>query len=307
MIPRVRRIIRLLPVLVFSLGKLFAAEAAAVTGPTTETDPMKLEGIFNTDLPRTERKSNVRFIFHPHFGDLTNRDYLRMPLGLRWGATERLELSTEVETYLAHGLRHASFGSGAGLSGVAGGFKYRWADWLKPYWDTASGVNFAQPVGSPPPDVTDGLRHVTPYVTFAHELEAREGMTFFVGLAQDFVSTTSVRGKRQKNDFVDDTWTVTPGFVWHRGAFHYTLELSCQSSALETTHGESVFSVRPAVSWDLPRSLTFNSKGRWVFGLGLRASHGPDGNDFGVSGKFRGEFNLKRMFGLASRSATATR
>lgn len=284
-------------------ASLRAADAPALETPEAAaaliTEPLKLPGIFNTDLPRTEHKSSVRFIFHPHFGDLTRRSHQRVPFGLRWGATQNLELSGEVESYFAHGLGHEKFGSAAGFSGLRGGMKYHWTDWLKPWLDSATGVNVAQPVGAPPADVTDGLRHITPFVTFAHQLEARPDLTVFVGVTRDFVSRTSVPGRRRKNEFADDTWSVTPGFVWHRGAFHYTLETGVMSNAGLGGETTNVFLLRPAVSWDLPRGLTFNSKGRWVFGLGLRATHGPDGNDFGVSGKFRGEFNLKRMLGLA--------
>jgi hypothetical protein len=285
------------------IGGLRAAEPGTPATPDAAAlvaEPMKIQGIFDTDLPRTERKSSVRFIFHPHFGDLTNRDYQRLPLGVRWGATEQLELSTEVETYFAHGLGHEKFASGAGFSGARAGAKYHWTEWLRPWLDTASGVNVAVPLGSPPRDVTDGLRHIAPYSTFAHRLEANPDVTVFVGVMRDFVSATSIRGRLRKNEFADDSWAITPGFVWHRGAFHYTLEAGYVTNALLDGPTRNVFVLRPAVSWDLPKSLTFNSKGRWVFGLGLRATHGPDGNDFGVSGKFRGEFNFKRMLGLGS-------
>ncbi len=271
------------------------ADAAAATA-----EPMKIEGIFNTDLPKTERKSSVRFIFHPHFGDLTNRDYQRVPLGLRWGATENLELRTEVESYFAHGLGHEKFGADAGFSALQGGAKYRWTEWLRPYFDTASGMNVSIPVGSPPTEVTDGLRHITPYLTFAHTLEDRPDVTLFVGVMRDFVHRTSIVGEVRKNELGRDSWGVTPGFVWHRGAFHYTLEVGFETSAWVGNTSETVWTVRPAVSWDLPKALTFHSRGRWVFGLGLRATHGRDGTDLGVSGKFRGEFNLKRLLGLPS-------
>ncbi|MDI1319647.1 MAG: hypothetical protein PSW75_05560, partial [bacterium] len=33
----------------------------------------KVNGIFDTDLPKTERKGSIRFIVHPHLGDFTSR------------------------------------------------------------------------------------------------------------------------------------------------------------------------------------------------------------------------------------------
>jgi hypothetical protein len=206
-------------------------------------------------------------------------------------------VSTEVESYFAHGLGDVSFGRKAGISGAQVTTKYRLADWLEPRITTATGISFVSPLGSPPPQVTDGLRHVTPFITFAHGLEARPEFTTFLSFAYDAVTPTRIKGERRKNAFVDDSWSITPGFVWHRGAFLYTCELGIATSAGVARDSQTVFLMRPGVAWELPKALTFHSKGRWVFGVGLRAGFGPDGTDLGVSGKFRGDFDFRRVFG----------
>jgi hypothetical protein len=259
-------------------------------------DP-KIHGIFETELPRTQWRSTLRLIFHPHFGDLTQRDYLRTPIGLRYGLTERWDVTSELESYVAHGLGDVSFGRKAGISGARFTTKYRLAEWMEPRIATATGISLSSPLGSPPPQVTDGLRHITPFVTFAHSLEARPEFTTFVSFAYDAATRTQVKGERRKNTFVDDSWSVTPGFVWQRGAFLYTGELAIATSAGVSRNPQTVFVVRPGVAWELPKALTFHSPGRWVFGLGLRAGFGPDGTDLGVSGKFRGDFDFRRLFG----------
>ena len=111
-----------------------AGEAKSAAGPD-----LRLRGIFETDLPRTEWRSSLRFVFHPHFGDLTRRDYLRVPLGFRYGLTERWELSGDLEGYLAHGLGGAGLASEAGLSGLRIASKCRWSRWLRPGVETATG------------------------------------------------------------------------------------------------------------------------------------------------------------------------
>ena len=57
-------------------------------------------------------------------------------------------------------------------------------------------------------------------------------------------------------------------------------------------------SLRPAVVWEIPRRYTFNSRGQWLLGFGLRFTEGPDGFDVGASAKVRVNFDFKRLFGL---------
>jgi hypothetical protein len=57
-----------------------------------------------------------------------------------------------------------------------------------------------------------------------------------------------------------------------------------------------VFTVRPGLVWVVPPRFTFWGKGRWVVGLGLRASEGPDGFDLGASTKLRLNFDFRNLF-----------
>ena len=67
-----------------------AATASAAEPPSKATDDeLRIRGIFDSALPGTERKNSLRLIVHPHFGDLHARDFLRVPLGLRYGVNER--------------------------------------------------------------------------------------------------------------------------------------------------------------------------------------------------------------------------
>lgn len=55
-------------------------------------------------------------------------------------------------------------------------------------------------------------------------------------------------------------------------------------------------SINPSVLWQLPPAMKFQSKGNWIFGLGLKKNFGPDGTNLSVSAKLRGEFKLKHLF-----------
>src|SRR3954469_23373172 len=99
---------------------LFAGDvtgAGANTAPASTAMPVethKLEGIFDTDLPKTEHPGSLRLIVHPHFGDFTRRSYVRIPTGVRWGVDEFTEISATVEPYFQHGLKSGNGGNGIG-------------------------------------------------------------------------------------------------------------------------------------------------------------------------------------------------
>ena len=285
--PRLTALLLLLPV-------LLAAEEAAVP-PAADTELHKIQGIFDTDLPKTERKGSVKFIVHPHLGDLTSRSYLRVPIGVRWGANDHVELTATVEPYFQHGLRSGSPGNGIGK--VQFGAKYAFREWLKPDYDASVGFNARLPVGSPPLDLTDGYNHYTPYLTIAKAVASHPGLTVFVSPSLDLMDKSSVAGTFRKNDPQSSSLTLGGGLVYDRYPYHYTLEAGYQTTSLVGRDNQQFFFIRPGFAWDLPRRLTFDSHGRWLVGLGAKFTFGPDGTRIDSGGKIRGEFSIRRWFG----------
>ena len=68
---------------------------------------------------------------------------------------------------------------------------------------------------------------------------------------------------------------------------------------------DELVALRPSVVWVLPQRYTFSSKGKWLLGLGLRLTRGPDGNDVGLNAKLRVNFDFKRLLGLKKHTASA--
>jgi len=255
----------------------------------------KIAGIFDTDLPKTERKGSLRFIIHPHLGDFTNRSYVRVPLGLRWGVNDHVEFTATVEPYLAHGLKSGSPGNGIG--DVQFGAKYAFHEWLKPDYDASTGLNVRLPVGSPPLDLTDGYNHYSPYLVISRKSPRLAGLTWFVSPSLDIMRKSFVNGTFRKDDPHSSSLIFGTGFVLDRYPYHYTLEAGYQTTSLIGKDNEQFVFVKPGFAWDLPRRLTFNSRGRWLFGFSIKFTEGPDGLRVDTGGKIRGEFSLRRMFG----------
>ncbi len=272
------------------------------TNSTAETHPsdddLRIRGVFDSTLPRTEKKNSLRFILHPHLGDLTKRDHLRTALGFRYGLTSRWEAQVESDAYFTHGVRHGGFFDESGFSSLGVGTKYRLGDPLRIGWDTSVGLDWRRPVGAPPPDVTDGLEHWTPALSFSRPWVGRPDWRVFFSLGADFVSATGVTGQLEKNELGDDAVSVSGGVLHTRGALTYTLETGYATTSVLGSTDRYVVSLRPGLVWVVPQKYTFGKNSKWLLGTALKLSHGSGGNDIGVSAKLRVNFDFKRLLGL---------
>jgi hypothetical protein len=275
--------------------------------PNSGNDPFApLPGIFNSELPRMTLPSDLRVTLRPRFGDLQNRDHLRLVWGLRYGLTPQWELSSDIDSYLAHGLKDKSILSTNGISQLSVGAKYRFNDFLGPFWDTAAGIKCSVPVGKAPEELTDGLRHIAPFMTLEHVFKRHPSVTGFFSYGFDFTSRAEARTNPDEN-YGADTWFVTPGLTWRRGPVKYTLEVTYRSSALLDSGDTYNLSVRPGLAWTLPPNFTFHSRNRWVLGLGLSASLSDHGSSFGVNTRLQTDFDFRRIFYTPKSFNTARR
>ncbi|MEO6004010.1 MAG: transporter [Opitutus sp.] len=277
------------------LGEASKAQEGAVgVPPPIESDIRKIEGIFGSDLPTTERKGSVRLIVHPHFGDLTNRDYIRVLTGLRMGVTDHLELFTGVEPYIDHGLKRTS--PGTGIGDVRFGGKYGLGESLIPGYETSVGLNLFFPVGHPPVGMTNGRNEYSPYFVIGKRISSHPGLTLFRNTGVNFLQNTSIPGSFERNTPHSSSLSITPGIVYTRYPFHYTLELTYETTSLIGEGSQQFVTVRPGIAWDLPPKLKFHSKGRVTIAAGLHVTFGPDGTSTGGGGKLRAEFGISRWF-----------
>ena len=86
-----------------------------------------------------------------------------------------------------------------------------------PGWDIGFGTSYAFPIDHPPAQVTDGLKHLSSFVTFAHPLPNHPDVRVFFSLGNDLVRQTSIPGEPSKNELCDNGQSVTAGAVWARG------------------------------------------------------------------------------------------
>lgn len=265
--------------------------------PAADREPASgIPGIFGTELPDLLNPENMRLSLRPHFGDFVNHDHFRLDVGLRYALSERLEFTAEAETYVAHGLGDAPFGDKLGLASVGTGVKYRFAEWLQPYWKTVAGLKYSTPVSRPPPEFTDEYRQLTPFITFAHDWNSRPDFTSFLGFGVNFVDRARADADRDEDNFDSHSWFIRPGLLWKRDTIHYTLETSLSSSAGFEDDAQWQVSVRPGIEWTLPPRLKFHAPNRWTVGLAVTLSTGDRGDDIGVRVRIQTDFDFRKFF-----------
>lgn len=272
-----------------------AQSALSETGPiergSSSDDDLKVRGVFESNLPNTEKKHALKMSLHPHFGDLHRHNHLRVPVGFRYGMSENWELGAEVETYLDHGL-----GDGAGESGVSGyafSSKYHSNFFPNSRWEEVIGFDFFHPASTPPVDLTDGLVHFRPYYNFARNVSYDSGSRIFWGVGLDLVSDSGVVGRLKDNAIGDNANVFTAGRIWEGERLTYTFESTYATSRLIGSNRRDLVILRPGIIWRVPSRYTFNSNGDWMLGVGLKLSNGSDGVDYGVSLKVKIDLDMK--------------
>lgn len=266
--------------------------------PDTRGDEeLRIKEVFSAHLPTTIKKNSFRLWLHPHLGDFESKDFLRISLGVRYGITRRWEAGTGTDFYFSHGLGDVKFFDKYGIANIQFGTKYNLGQALLPGWDSAIGIEHVSPVDHPPADITDGLRHTTPYVSFSRRLESHPRLRVFWSVGADCVAHTKIPGELKKNDLGDSANLLSGGFVLDRGRLHYTFETIAATTRLLGHTQEDELTLKPGLIWELPTSRKGPNGHNWMIGASVKTVFGPDGTSYGASLKLRGNFDLKRWFG----------
>jgi hypothetical protein len=279
-------------------------DAASTVAPIDfGDDELIIREVFHSHLPKTLRKHALRLGLHPHVGDFNTKDHLRITTGVRYGLSENCEISTSSDLYTSHGHGDVPSFDRYGAANLEFGTKLNLGQPLVSGWDIATGFDYALPLGRPPPELTDGLRHFMPYVTFSRRLESPRGLRIFWGLRLDAVTHTSVPGEFKKNALRDDSTGITGGFVIDRKNWHYTFEASFDTTQLIGDASKEVFRIRPGVIWEILSRRRPGARSNWVVGAAVSCTSGPGGTHLGASLKLRYNRNLKNRFRRGSDAA----
>ncbi len=266
---------------------------APALNPPPPTLMSRIGGLFDIELPRLDPPGTYKLIFHPHFGDLIHRGYIRTDVGLRWALNDRFGIDTGIDTYATHGLRSTHHGYGIGQ--LRGGIKYVFKEWPKREYQTSIGFSTLIPVDHPPVEMTDGLRHFTPNIAIQYRPPSHPRWTTFVNTSTDFVETTNVAGTFGLNTPRDDSLSFTTGAIYDMGQLKWTFQASYTTTAIVGDRTQNFYSVRPSVLWYVPKKYIFTKKTQWIVGLGVNGTWGPDGFHLSTSTRVRAEITFKQV------------
>ena len=261
-------------------------------------EEIRIREVFSSHLPGTMAVHTVRLSLHPHLGDLQSQDNIRLSAGLRYGVTPRWEAGVNTDFYFSHSLGNVPLLEEYGMANLQFSTKYNLGKVVLRDWETAVGFDATTPIGSPPTELTDGLRHFGPWVSFSRRLESRPNLRLFWGVGTDIIEATTLAGKIEKNQFRETNANVNVGFILDQKNLHYSFETWVVSSRGLGERNHDLVTLRPGVIWEIPTRGKVKGRSNWVVGGALRTTIGPDGTDFGGSVKFRINFDLKKFLGF---------
>lgn len=283
------------------LGGAFAsALAAAEPAPATKPDVGfsgwdlaefvdRLPDMLADRLPGFEPTGALRLYVRPRFGDLLRRDYLRVPFGARLKVSENVESSAELQSYFTHGLSDAA---GYGFSGLRLGTK---CEHVLPSFNDGGislGVDFLTPLSRPPMELTDGYRHLQPYVTATRALVPEWKLLGYTTLGADLLMHTALPSHFGRNQLHTNSLTLAAGAARQWSRFHTSVTASLTSSAFVSDERRQVFALRPEIV--VPVRQSPDARAQVMLTLGGYSVWGPDGNELGLTSSVRIKFALHR-------------
>jgi len=229
----------------------------------------------------------LKYYARPRLGDFFHRSYLRLPIGARAQLTPNVEISTELETYFTHGLRDSA---GYGLSRYRVGAKYE--EVMSPThplgWSV--GTDFETPLSRPPMELTDGHRHLLPYVAFSEVLLPKSNLIGYSSVSADFLSHSPLPPNFGRNQLHSNSTTLSTGLTRDYKRFRVALTGNWSTTAFLSDEHHNLFSLRPDILIPLTRNPGASDRTHLLLIFGGRAVHGPDGTELGVNGSVRIEF-----------------
>jgi hypothetical protein len=205
-------------------------------------------------------------------------------------------VSAGADFYFSHGAGDVDLFHDNGISRVFFGAKFNTGRRLLNDWHSSIGFDASIPVRNPPQNLTDGMKHFMPYVTFSRRLTSRPNIRVFWGAGLDLVEPTSFPGVLGTNQLDDDSTSITAGFVIDRGMWHYTFETRYATTRIIGETKDDLLELRPGIIWEVPKLRDRTRRSGWLIGIGGRITIGRDGTSVAASGKLRYNLDLKRLF-----------
>lgn len=275
-----------------------SARAAEVTtaGARVREQMLRMTDFFDTMLPGVLEEENITLHFRPKFGDLRDEEYMRFPLELRYGLTNRIELRGGLVPFTPSPFnsgRDHRWGLGEGKLGA----RYDLRHALKFFSETTVGFETRIPLGNPPVEINDHYTHVKPFVTAARALNRWKATTLYANISYDRSVKLTQRGAPPPEVIRRHTLEVAPGVLYKPAELGYFTEYRFRHLQ-EPGDARLAHEGRIGTIWDVPleRSERLKLPGKWQLELALRVYHEEGrGTDQGVSARVNWRTTLREV------------
>jgi hypothetical protein len=260
------------------------ADAAPHTSLSLRERVLRMTDFLDTMLPGTLGRSNITVHFTPKFTDFRDREFVRYPLELRYGATDRLELISGISPFAPNPInsgRDHRWGPGEAKLGA----RYDLADPLFFYDAATVGLETRVPLGKPPVQINDHYTHVRPFLATSRILRSNPDMTFYTNFSYDRSVKLTSRQPPPPEVIRRHIAEVAPGLLYKPGELGYFGEYRFQHIQ-EPDSWHLAHETQIGTIWDVPlwRTARWHLPGKWQAELGykFRTEEGH-GNSQGLS------------------------
>ncbi|HYP16660.1 MAG TPA: hypothetical protein VEQ65_05565 [Opitutus sp.] len=264
-----------------------AADALAAPRAALASFIDNLPDLPDLGLPSFQPSGAVRLSLRPRFGDLLHEDYFRLLIGARVKVSDEIEFNAELGSYVTHGLDDYV---GHGLYQFRYGLKIEKTISDEAGW--SYGFDWVTPLSHPPIEITDGVRHTLPFVTYTRTLVPRYGLVGFATLGADLIDHTSLPENYRENQLRANNLILTLGLAREWRRLNFILRVFDANTAPLSGESENVFGIRPGVGVPLLRRPDGTARATATFEG--RAIWGPDGFETGVTTSVRVDLRYRR-------------
>jgi hypothetical protein len=281
--------------LLLASGRAFAASQPSAADRVRE-QVLRMTEFFDTMLPGVLEEHNMTLHFRPKFSDLRDYEYMRFPMELRYGLTDRWELQGGFVPFVPH-----PFNRGRdhrwGLGEAKLGARYDLGRSLGFFDDTTIGFEARIPLGRPPVEVNDHYTHLKPFVSAARKLRMWPSTTFYANLAYDRSIDLTHRSPPPPEVVRRNIIEAAPGLLYKPSEFGYFAEYRIRH--IREDYGWHLWhQVQFGTIWDIPLARTESWKlpGKWQLEVAYKISH-EEGRetDHGISARVNWRTSLREM------------
>ncbi len=269
---------------------------ASATADTLREHVLRMTDFFDTTLPGVLDAHDLTLSFRPKLADLRDQEYIRFPVLLRYGLTDRWELQGGLVPFAPNPFnrgREHRWGPGEARLGARYDFRCPFG-----FFDqTTAGLDFRIPVGRPPVELNDHYTHVRPSLSAARDLASLPSTKFYLNFAYDRSVDLTHRSPPPAAVIRRNTIELAPGLLYKPGQLGYFTEYRFRHFS-EDVGPHLGHEVQLGTIWDVPlaRSAAWKLPGKWQLELAYRVTREEGrATDHGVSARVNWRTTLREV------------